>query len=491
MRCLHLFIIFLFLSCVAGFSKAGYAEEAIVVTSATDIELEHLPLPQDTITPDKTLSLQEAIILALRNNPSIHSSRFQRISDKYALELANYAFQPHFNFTANVSFTQGEKTGYNVNPGINMNTRWGTQIKAENTSNLNGEQRETFTIMQPLLGGFGAVNQIPWLNAQDNEIANRQNFKNSIMQMITEVTTDYRQVVQDYNSLEAQERALKREQETAQQYDLRVSSGKMAPSELLQQRATLANSELETERLRSIVQQDYQTLLDTLGLSPKSQLKVETHIVFKTYTLPTLEDAIQTALNNNPAYVIQQLQLHATRRAVLSAQDQRRWRVDVTGTANLISSNGFSGIINNFSELTTTDKPTATVEISIPIRDIESKVNLIDAKVALVQAEDSLEQSRRTLIRQVTNDWNNLTSQRKQLTIAEEALDLQRKNLEAERIKQQYGQTTALSVNIIQDNLLQQELDYINSQISYLNAVTTFQNLLGTTLKEWNIVIRY
>lgn len=491
MRCVRHLIIFLFLFCVASFLKEAYAEETIVVTSATDKELEHIPLPQNTLTPNKLLTLQEAITLALRNNPSIHSSRFQRIADKYALELANYAFQPHFNFTANVSFTEGEKTGYNVNPGISMNTRWGTQLKADNTSNLNGEQRETFTIMQPLLGGFGAVNQIPWLNAQDNETAARQNFKNNIMEMITEVTTNYRQVVQDYNSLEAQERALKREQETAQQYELRVSSGKMAPSELLQQRATLANSELETERQKSTVQQDYQTLLDTLGLSPQSHLKVETNINFTAYNLPILEDAIQIALNNNPNYVIQQLQLNATRREVLSAQDQRRWRLDVTGTANLISSNGFSGIVNNFSELTTTDKPTATVELSIPIRDIESKVNLIDAKVALVQAEDSLEQSHRTLVRQVTNDWNNLNSQRKQLQIAEQALDLQRKNLDAERIKQQYGQTTALSVNIIQDNLLQQELDYINTQISYLNAVTAFQNLLGTTLKEWNIVIRY
>jgi len=89
------------------------------------------------------------------------------------------------------------------------------------------------------------------------------------------------------------------------------------------------------------------------------------------------------------------------------------------------------------------------------------------------------------------NNLSNLTSQLEQLTIAEQAVGLQRKNLEAEQIKQRYGQTTALSVNIIQDNLLQQELDFINSQISYLNNVTSFENLLGTTLKDWNVEIRY
>ena len=288
-----------------------------------------------------------------------------------------------------------------------------------------------------------------------------------------------------------QEKALQREQETSSQYQLRVSAGKMASSELLQEQATLANTHLSVVRQRNLAQQDYQTLLDTLGLSPTSKLKLNTHINFHAYSTPSKEQAIAIALNHNPQYVSQRLRLNAARRAVALAKDNLRWQLNVSGAASFAQSKGANSIFNNLDTISTTDKPTAVVELSIPIRDITNKAALIDARVGLAQAEDSLEQSRRSLIRQVVNSLSNLNSELEQLNLAGKALDLQRKNLEAERIKQQYGQTTALNVNIIVDNLLQQEIDYINSQIGYLNSVTEFENLLGTTLDDWHIEMRY
>lgn len=469
----------------------AYAGQPTVVTSATEKELQQLPKPQLTLRTPKLLTLQEAIILALRNNPTVHSNRFQRISDKYSLELANYAFQPQFTLSGSTTFTKGEKTGYNVDPGVTWNTRLGTQISVSQTTNLQGTQQEQATIVQPLLRGFGAVNDIPWLNAQDNEVVARQNFKSNIMDMVTQVITNYRQVVQDYNNLKVQEKALNREQVTTKQYQLRVKAGKMAPSELLQEQATLANTRLETVRQKNTAEQDYQVLLDTLGLSPASRLRLDTHINFQAYHAPSKQQAIDLALNNNPQFVSQKIQFRAAERAVISAKDNLRWQLNLTGSANFASTNGTIPVVTGFQNLSTTTNPTAVVQLSIPIRDISSKAALVNAKVGLVQAQDALEQSRRSLIREVVNNLTNLSSQLDQLTIAQQAVELQRKNLEAEQIKQRYGQTTALNVNIIQDNLLQQELDFVNSQIGYLNSVTAFQNLLGTTLQEWNIEMRY
>ncbi len=358
-------------------------------------------------------------------------------------------------------------------------------------TNLKGDQQETFRVVQPLLRGFGHISEIPWLNAQDTELMNRQTFKSSIIDMVTQVITNYRQVVQDYNSLTVQEKALQREQQTSAQYQLRVSAGKMASSELLQEQATLANTHLSVVRQRNQTQQDYQTLLDTLGLSPTSKLKVNTQIDFHAYHTPSKEQAIAIALNNNPQYVSQRLGLNAARRAVALAKDNLRWELNLSGAVNFDNSTGANSVVNFSNEISTTDRPTAIVELSIPIRDITSKAALIDPRVGLAQAEDSLEQARRSLIRQVVNSLNNLNSELEQLNLAQNALELQRKNLAAERIKQQYGQTTALNVNIIVDNLLQQEIDFINSQIGYLNSVTEFENLLGTTLDDWHIEMRY
>jgi len=62
--------------------------------------------------------------------------------------------------------TQGESVGYTVNPGVTLNTRYGTQFSLTNTTNLDGNQQETATITQPILRGFGFVNRVPWLDAK-------------------------------------------------------------------------------------------------------------------------------------------------------------------------------------------------------------------------------------------------------------------------------------------------------------------------------------
>ncbi|MBS0351111.1 MAG: TolC family protein [Proteobacteria bacterium] len=468
------------------------AQPPIVITSAQEKELTNiLPLPQATIHRTKSLTLEDAIVLALRNNPAVRSSRLQRIMDRYALELANYAFEPQFKFSSNVTFTQGERTGYNVNPSISLNTPWGTQLSLNNTMDLQGHQQEELHIVQPLLRGFGEVNKIPWLNAQDNEIIARENFKSSIMDMITQVINQYRRVVQDENNLKVEERSLKRAETTANQYQLRVKSGKMAPSELLQEQSTLANNRLDIMRDRNAAQINYQTLLDTLGLSPNSKLKLDSNINFKKYRSPSQQEAIDTALKHNPKYVTSKIGLEATRRALISAKDALRWDLTASGSLNFMRTHGSVPVISGFDSLSYSSKPTATIEISIPIRDIEAKSSLVSAQIAYINAQDALEQSRRSLIRDVITSLNDLNSQLQQLNLAEQALVLQRKNLQVEQIKQQYGQTTALNVNIIQDTLLQQEIEYVNSQINYLNSVTAFQNLLGTTLQTWNIHLVY
>ncbi len=461
-----------------------------IVTSAQEKELNTLPPPQTTLRMPKLLTLDDAIVLALRNNPVVHSTRFQRINDKYALETANYAFQPHFDLSASGTYMKGSKPGYSLNPGLSLLTPIGTQININHTADFHGNQEENIDITQPLLRGFGAIARVPWLNAQDNEQVARQNFKTSIMDIVTQVITNYRELVADLNNVRVQKQTLSREEQTEKQYELRIKAGKMAQSELLQEKTTLANIRLTTLQQESSAEQDYQSLLDTLGLAPQSKLNIDTHIEYKHIVLPSEETAIAIALNNNPPFVIQKLQFNGVRRSVETAKNDLRWALDLN-FQYAIQMGGSAVPFVNPTNIVTNQGPSATLKLSIPIRDIDKKAALVNAKVSLVQAEDALEQSRRTLIRQVVNNLTNLKNQRKQLDIAEMGLALQRRNLAAEQIKQRYGQATALSVNIIQGQLLQQEIDFVSSQISYLNNVTTFENLLGTTLDRWNISLRY
>jgi outer membrane protein TolC len=60
-----------------------------------------------------------------------------------------------------------------------------------------------------------------------------------------------------------------------------------------------------------------------------------------------------------------------------------------------------------------------------------------------------------------------------------------------EKKKQQAGITSALDVNNTQNQLILAQAGLIGAKISYLNALSALQRLLGTTLDEWQIKLRY
>jgi len=60
-----------------------------------------------------------------------------------------------------------------------------------------------------------------------------------------------------------------------------------------------------------------------------------------------------------------------------------------------------------------------------------------------------------------------------------------------EKKRLQAGISTALDVNNTQNQLIQAQAGLIAAKISYLNQLSSLQRLLGTTLREWKIQLRY
>src|SRR5262249_10078700 len=50
-----------------------------------------------------TLSLNEAILLAVRQNPNVQSSRLSYVSQKFDLYVQKWAFYPHYSFQSSAS----------------------------------------------------------------------------------------------------------------------------------------------------------------------------------------------------------------------------------------------------------------------------------------------------------------------------------------------------------------------------------------------------
>ena len=48
----------------------------------------------------QTLSLEEAILLAIRENPNVQRAQLSHVQQKYSLDVAHWQFKPHYSLSA-------------------------------------------------------------------------------------------------------------------------------------------------------------------------------------------------------------------------------------------------------------------------------------------------------------------------------------------------------------------------------------------------------
>ena len=457
-----------------------YSKGLETVTAASEKQLDQLPEPDMTPKIPKLLTLEDAILLALRNNPDVQSSEFQRISDKYSLELAYYAYEPQYTLTGNLTTARGQPLQTRLNAGANINSTFGTQTALGlGWSGPNGINTQSINVVQPLLRGYGQVNLIPLENARDQEESAKLNFKNSVITIVSAIINDYYTVVQDLNNLRTQLATLKTQIDIVNQYKLQVSLGKMARSDLLQQESTLATTRLSTQIQQNQLEQDYQQLLGDIGLSPRVQFKIDQKINLQEYEIPTDNEAINMALAGNIAYQQALLALRITKRVVLQAENNQLWQLNATG--NVSMTNGKAD----------TATPSLSLDLDVPIADVSLKAQLVQAKVALMQAQLALQNQKRQLINSVINGLIQLRNQVQTIRLSKNAVDLLADSLQSEQIKLKYGKSTVFNVTQLQNQVLSQQIDLIDQEITYQLNITSFQVLLGQTLTHWKINIRY
>ena len=112
-----------------------------------------------------TLSLHEAIALAVRTNPNVQQLHLGFLSQKFNLHVQEWQFQPHYTLQAGMernrygisgSSLHTSNTAY-VQPGISLLTPFGTTgtLTATNTKTSFYNSGLQLQVLQPLMRGFG------------------------------------------------------------------------------------------------------------------------------------------------------------------------------------------------------------------------------------------------------------------------------------------------------------------------------------------------
>lgn len=445
----------------------------------------------------KHLSLSDAIALALRNNPQIRSAELQRVVDRFTFEVARNQFWPKYTFDTSATYSNGTKPYYTTNPKASLETPLGTRIDLGLNDQVNaGRETAAFVqVTQPLLRGFGpSVARAGYLSAYDQSIINCFSYKDTLMSAITNVIQAYYKLVQDFNSQKVDQVALDEASRMLHATELRIKAGKVAPTEIIQQQTQIATTKMALTRDANTIAQDYRSLLILLGLDPRSNLQVDQRINVTACPLPSLDQAIQIALEKNLDYQRSLLQFRQLERALTVAKNEQRWKLDLIGRAQqeLIRNKNFATVNLNQIDAIGNDIPggdrTLIVNLNIPLNDLNRKHELVRANIALKQYAISLDNQKQQLIAAVMNSWQSLQTEVNQIKLAEDAVKYSKQSLDIAQKKFLFGRATMFEVTSMQrDNLIQQ-ISLITEQISFLNNQAAFEKLLGITLEKWHIV---
>lgn len=457
--------------------------------------------------PSKTLSLQEAILLAVRENPNVQQAQLNHVVQKFALEVAKWQFEPHFSIQATRTVTNTVSQGFpqttnttNIQPQMTLETGIGTQITATSTNNVgNGHYNPglSLQVVQPLMRGFGKpIVEAALYNAMDSEHISRLSVDGALRTTVTAVINAYLDVISAQHTVDIDNDALKRAQVSVDQTKMFIQAGRKAGVELITVQADVANAETKLENDKNALQQARYALLAAIGIDPDSNVtftSIDVPALINQYHVPDLENAKKLIIDNDIQYQTDEITLQGSvKRSVLVAEDNDRWQLDLTlngGTGNG-SGGGPNAGTNSLTNGYNTTK-SAMLTLNIPIDDKNAKQAVLDAKIALEEATLALKQERWQKETNAINGWNTIGSAARALAYAQNAENLQAKTYHVSFQKYQYGLIDSLELQSAQQQFTASQQALLDARIAYLKSLVNLDQLDGHTLTTWDIGVHY
>lgn len=456
---------------------------------------------QKPIQQQMVLSQRDAVLIALRHNPQVTNAEIDRIIQKYQLQQAAREFQWQYDLTASTSYAtsridgkrQRDNESYRINPSASRKTLLGSTLDVTIPQSWpSGHQpAATVTLSQPLLRGLNREVIEKGVNdALDNEKINKLQLKQQIMDVVARVLKTYRSLILANNNVDIAKQSLKEAQKTYTNNAAQIRLGKLAETVNISQKSQIANLKLALLRARNNQTQTRQTLLSLLGLDPNIIIQVPKDITLKKITVPELQHAIDMGLAHNTVFQTRLISYKKDKRSFVKAKDETRWRLDLNASVDIGNAGapgrGFPKLVNgkNYAQR-------VGLTLSVPVDDLDRKVNLVNSEIMLHKDAVNLHQAQRDLISQIKNSMTDLQSILLQLELAKQTVELKRKVYEIYQVKLRLGEGSDLDALDAQNALIAAQNNLISTKISYLNALTDLYVLLGGLLDEWKISIVY
>ncbi len=425
------------------------------------------------------LTLPDAVGLALSTSRAAIAARLGRDEQGLKLEEAEERYDPMagaLSLGTNAASRGDETADLSLGPSLRVPT--GGSFRLTFRKPLAGERdREASTVLsfsQPLLKGFGPeLDTWPLRNARLQEQIDRRRFRDTASSILDSAVSTYRGVLSAGRRLAIAREALERAQRQLAINRALVEAGRMAPQDLVQTEAAVADKEYALTDAENALETATSALVNTLDLEEGVRIELQPEPPIEPER-PDLEESLETAFARRADWLTAETGLERARMGLGQAEN------------NLLPDLSLRAQADHKSGRDRTHW-TGSLNLTMPLQDDNERRALQRARNGMRRAEMALAERRQSIRIQVRRAVHNVAVALRQIDLAAQARDLAERKLDVERRKLQQGLSSAFQLSRFEDDLVAAQGREIDADSRYRSSLAGLDRTLGTTLDRWGI----
>jgi outer membrane protein TolC len=358
----------------------------------------------------------------------------------------------------------------------------------------------------PLLQGRGvAVNARQIAVNLNNKIASRDTFRSQLETVVSNVVTQYWDLVTADDTLKARQDAADIAEKFYKDTKSQIDLGTLAPVELPRSAAELQARKQDLSIALSTVRQQEASFKDQLTRVPDPAIEAAEIVPLDRIqvpaddNLPTLRDLYARAMAHRPDMALSKIKDQNADIASIGTKDSLlptgiaygyyRDR-GAAGTPRIVpgepTSPFFSGGYGRaLGQVVRNDFPTeyGGFYFAAPLGNRQAQADYGVEQLQLKQGDVSSQRDKNAILVEISNEMLALRQARSRYVVASDALNLQQQLLDAEKNRFSFGTGTISAVVIAQRAVVAAQTTLISSRSAYARAQASLDKALGETLE--------
>ena len=399
-------------------------------------------------------SLADAVALAYQTNPTLQAQRSQlRITDEGYVQ-ARAGYRPTANATAGAGW-QWTHLGSGRCSVFDCRTE---------TNNFSAN----LTVSQPLFTSGRASSRVR--GAEADVLAGREQLRQTENQVMLQVVRAYVDVRRDEQSLQIRRDNVAVLQRQVDESRARFNVGEITRTDVAQSEAQLAQAQSQLAGAQAQLGVSRANYAAIVGQNPAT---LDPEPAFQVFPA-TVEQAFDTAMQNNPAVRAADYGEQSADAALAEARAQRLPNVSLQGQM------GYNQLLHPWDSTLSTHSYSAGVTVSQPLfagGALASQVRQAVERRNIYRIQ--YEQARRTATQDISQDWNLLLAARSAIVAGQEQVRAARVAFDGARAEQQVGLRTTLEMLTAQQVLRDAELSLVNARHDEYVASASVLGVMG------------